>query len=79
MSKFAGFGLVATLLVVVAIACIVLNLYYRPTVERANRGGVGPTEPVLGWRRAIASIVLTPIALVVLPFVAIRWRWRRPD
>lgn len=80
MSTLLGFGLGATVLVVVAMASIVLNFYYRPTVERVNRSAGGRVEPVVGWRRVLALIVLTPIALVVLPFLGINhWRWRRPD
>ncbi len=53
MTELVGFGLVAAILVV-AIASIVLTFYYGPTVERANRGGAGPAEPVHGWRRVVA-------------------------
>jgi hypothetical protein len=77
MSKLVGFGLVATIIAVVAITGIVLNFYYRPTLEHANRSGAGPAEPVHGWRRVAALIVITPVAAVVLPFFAITEWWRR--
>jgi len=67
MNTLAWLGLiVGCLIILVAIAGVVVIIRYRPTVEYAQAGRRQRSEPVTGWRRALALVVGAPLVTAVL-------------